>query len=625
MDRDTTTMVLVTLLVLLGAACFLNSPGNQAQDPNSVLSVVQGDVGLQAVNPTADSNSPIQKVQFLKDKERPALRINPFKSASDSMSSVPAIQPSPVAIPEAIAQPAAIYQSSSMPNGGSHPDRQLTRLPPAPVEMPALAVELPTANQVPGREELLPEINNPASEAFAQLDSIEQALLANDPYQPASSGSESNRMADAGMLPALKSGMDSLQTMAGDAVQAATDMIADGTDAVTNYVDELPPMIEPMVEPTMEPMVRMVEPMAERMNQPVFEPQVAASSELPLMAVPQSLKPTQDLHQPLEADPGWAVENNTSPVTRESILNIDMPRHVEARTMSMLRDATKLADRGALCAARLQFMRVLRITCQTLDTKLGQPVHARALANGMKALEEAEDFALTDDNPEADIHLIGYIQGHRTPVLKDADPNQITALMAMQRYYKYAYQQLALAGNNERVASEGLFALGRIEAMLAEEDVAVRGGGPKALALYHSALTVNSRNGRAANELGVILAKRGRARDALYVLNQAAAVRPTQDVLNNLAIVHSQLSDPVGAKRISQQAEQLAAADGNSGDKGNILWVTPQEFAAISEGDSIRPKIAKSPANSRPRSPKESARPPVRTATRPNTGGTWDF
>ena len=343
------------------------------------------------------------------------------------------------------------------------------------------------------------------------------------------------------------------------------------------------------------------------------------------MAVPQSLKPTRDLHQPLEADPGWVVENNTSPVTRESILNIDMPRHVEARTMSMLRDATKLADRGALCAARLQFMRVLRITCQTLDTKLGQPVHARALANGMKALEEAEDFALTDDNPEADIHLIGYIQGHRTPVLKDADPNQITALMAMQRYYKYAYQQLALAGNDERVASEGLFALGRIEAMLAEEEVAVRGGGPKALALYHSALTVNSRNGRAANELGVILAKRGRARDALYVLNQAAAVRPTQDVLNNLAIVHSQLQDPVGAQRISQQAEQLAVADGNSGDDGNIMWVTPQEFAAISEGDTVRSKVAKSPATARPTSPQEPARPPVRTATRPNTGGTWDF
>ena len=94
---------------------------------------------------------------------------------------------------------------------------------------------------------------------------------------------------------------------------------------------------------------------------------------------------------------------------------------------------------------------------------------------------------LTGDSPESDLHLRGFINGHRTPVLKNADPSRMTALLAMQQYYKYAYQQLILAGNDETPASQALFSLGRIELILNERDGTTKGGGPKALALFHAA------------------------------------------------------------------------------------------------------------------------------------------
>lgn len=585
MDRNTTT-VLVTVLVLLGVAFCLKPPFGNAQDAPSMLKVVQGnDLAELIPTPqlTGDENPLIQRVQHASTvSDSVAARINPFKSAPDTVETAPTIQPAPIVWPAAKNETPAVNEirfrseatSPAVATPATAPvSRKITRLPPPPMDLPAVAVEinLPKSDQVRDLEELLPGLKDPTNDAFAALDSIESAI-----------------------------GLDG---------ESQTEFDADSIDIAENtpatLSDELPPLLEPQFQP-----LDLETSQASRLRE---VPQV--SKRLPF---------TRDLHQPLEADPGWVVDNNRDSVSRESILNIDMPRHVEARTMAMLRDATNLADRGALCAARQQFMRILRITCQTLDTQLGKPIHARGLANGLRALEEAEDFALTDNTPEADIHLMGYIQGHRTPVLKNADPNQITALMAMKRYYKYAYEQLALAGNNERVASEGLFALGRIESMLKNRKVAVKGGGPKALALYHAALTVNSRNGRAANELGVLLAKRGRSHDALYVLQQAAAIHPTTDVMSNLAVVHNQLSDPVNARMAQQQASQLAGNETTTGSEGNIQWVTPQEFAAISDGDAVKTVSAETPAAKRPASPTKE-RAPIRTATRPANDRTWDF
>ena len=381
MDRNTTT-VLVTVLVLLGVAFCLKPPFGNTQDAPSMLKVVQGN-DLAELKPTpqrtGNENPLIQRVQHAPTaSDSKAARINPFKSA-DTIEAAPEIQPAPIVWPAAKNETPAANEirfrsettSSDVATPAASPaSRKITRLPPAPMDLPAIAVEinLPKSDQVRDLEELLPGLKNPTRDAFAALDSIESAT---------GFDGESQTEFDADS-PGNDDSQSKLFRLNTDSID-----IAENRPAALN--DELPPLLEPQLQP--------------------LDLEASRRSDVPRVSKRRPI--TRDLRQPLEADPGWVVDNNRDSVSRESILNIDMPRHVEARTMVMLRDATKLADRGALCAARQQFMRILRITCQTLDTQLGKPIHARGLANGLRALEEAEDFALTDNTPEADIHLMG--------------------------------------------------------------------------------------------------------------------------------------------------------------------------------------------------------------------------
>jgi hypothetical protein len=222
--------------------------------------------------------------------------------------------------------------------------------------------------------------------------------------------------------------------------------------------------------------------------------------------------------------------------------SVALPPDVERRARGMLEDATELANRGALFAAHEEFIRVMRLVAQSLDAVLGRPFHAEALAAGLRALDEAQAFGMKGKHAEADIYLAGFIAGHQTPVLKSVDPSTLTPLLAMQRYYEYAYAQLTIAGNDERIASDALFALGRIEALMMEQQPDSSNGSSKAIALYQSALAVNGSNSRAANELGVLLARSGRLREARDIFAHAAQRQPIPMIEQNLRGVESQLA-----------------------------------------------------------------------------------
>ncbi len=290
-----------------------------------------------------------------------------------------------------------------------------------------------------------------------------------------------------------------------------------------------------------------------------------------------------------------------------------------------------LADRGALYAARQQFLRIMRVTCQSLDAQIGRSVHSAALVHGLKALEEADDFALTADAPEADVYLKGFIAGHRTPILKDAELSQLTALTAMQQYYKYAYEQLALAGNDEPISSDALYSLGRIEALLSEQERAPSQGGPKALALYHAALTVYPNNALAANELAVMLARRGRWQEARRALLKANQIAPTTASLTNLAKVEQQLGNVNGAQYASQQARRLREVEAQRPNHrpSGIQWVDNGTFnrvASSTGGDDAYPVNQQvshaGPMDAHPPVPPQSPR------TAPHYQGAydvWDF
>ena len=76
----------------------------------------------------------------------------------------------------------------------------------------------------------------------------------------------------------------------------------------------------------------------------------------------------RDFRAPLEAEPGWVVDDwNDKHVNRAQLLSVGIPPQLLVRTNEMLSEATKLADRGALFAAKQHFLGVFRVTCQSLD------------------------------------------------------------------------------------------------------------------------------------------------------------------------------------------------------------------------------------------------------------------
>ncbi len=346
----------------------------------------------------------------------------------------------------------------------------------------------------------------------------------------------------------------------------------------------------------------------------------------------RSFNRVHDHHASLEAEIDWESGLDTaSQIPRHVLLSVNLSPSVAARARKMLDDATRLADRGAICSARQQFVRVLRMTCQSLDARVGRPIHTRALVNGMRALEEAEDFAMTDTSPESDIHLRGYIAGHRTPVLKEVAANEVTSLLAMQRYYKYAYGQLVVAGNNEPVASAALYSLGRIETLVSETEAEHRGGGPQSIVYYHSALTVDPSNTMAANELGVMLARRGRMSDALGVMERAVAIRPSASLVRNLASIQSRVGRQDLAQRNFQRAIQLAPPSNLVVDSpiGKVQWMSPAEFAragipSMHDDQTATQRKPVASAQRQPHAKKRGSASETHTATKSNYQ-TWDY
>jgi len=247
-----------------------------------------------------------------------------------------------------------------------------------------------------------------------------------------------------------------------------------------------------------------------------------------------------------------------------------------------------LASRKAYHSARAAFVQALRVVAQGLDAEHGSHVHGQALAAGLTALDEADDFVPVGSGLEGELDLGEIIGGHGTPVLKLANPQRLTPLGAVGRYVDYAQEQLAVAASGEVAGSMALHALGKLYWSLADRQHAGRPiDDTKALAFFQAALEVCPENYLALNDLGVLLARGGRYLDAQRVLRQSLAIAPDPTVLGNLAQVYRQLGDAAGAQQAEQQAAALMAARGARGARGQdparpappVAWVSPSQFA----------------------------------------------
>jgi tetratricopeptide (TPR) repeat protein len=281
--------------------------------------------------------------------------------------------------------------------------------------------------------------------------------------------------------------------------------------------------------------------------------------------------------QPVSASTPVSVQRaiEVSPAARPAM------QAVSERAIAITENAGRLADRGAFYSARSEFIQALRVVTQALDAQAGDSTHSQALSEGLRALNEADDFAPQGSKLEADLNLASILASHRTPVLKEADTTSLTPLTALQQYYGFAQARLAQAGGHEPAASHALFGMGRLTTVLAERSPDDRRlHAPKAMALFQAALAVDGRNHRAAQELGVLYAQFGQLEDARRLLVISVNLSPRKETWHNLAIVHERLGEADLARKARYELE-LAARGGApqlAANGINVQWVDPAKF-----------------------------------------------
>jgi tetratricopeptide (TPR) repeat protein len=262
---------------------------------------------------------------------------------------------------------------------------------------------------------------------------------------------------------------------------------------------------------------------------------------------------------------------------------------VGERAGSLVRSGFRLGQRAAYYSARSEFIQALRVISQSLDARRKSNLHSQALAAGLRALKEAEDFVPRGSAVEADLNVASLVAAHRTPILKEIPGIEQTSAAAAQRYYHtYCQEQLAMAAGHDANGSMALYGLARVHTALAvRESSQFPAAEPTAICLHQAALMCHAGNYAAANELGVLLARQGRYEDAQQVLRHSVEVLPSHEGLHNLAVVYERLGQSDLAAALQWQSERVARH--NAAAKGvaasgsvRVEWVEPHEFAQMS-------------------------------------------
>jgi len=312
------------------------------------------------------------------------------------------------------------------------------------------------------------------------------------------------------------------------------------------------------------------------------EQQVVARSVLPSApqnradnTLPEQPAEASDSHSEVAADSMASSDSETPPM-------MSLPPSILTQIRQRLDYGTSLARRGAFASAEDVYLQVIRLIAETKDTQIGGREFTMRLANGLTAMEEAEDFITSDLKTRVRINVATIIQGHNTTVLQDEDANGMTSIQALQRYYEYAGEMIAGACGQEAVGSETLYFLGKLYASNSQNDPsssAMRNA--RSMTMYQASLEASPMNYRAANELGVLLAQYGRFDDAKEMLIHAVSTYPEPIAWKNLAFVHERLGETKLAELADKEskiaAEELAQRK-TSAAGGPIQWVEPETF-----------------------------------------------
>ena len=280
----------------------------------------------------------------------------------------------------------------------------------------------------------------------------------------------------------------------------------------------------------------------------------------------------------------------------------------------------QLAHRGAIYLAKSEFTAALKLIAQANDIEHGTRVHGKAVTAGLVALKESGDFVRQMAGID-DIDLARIVSAHKTPVLKGVDVTEMAPTVAAQYYYAFAQNELTSAINGEMVGSMAMYGLGRATLVAAGANSHQMEYTGQAMAYYQAAMTVEPRNVRAANELGVLLANNGQLKQARDMLTRSVAIAPNATTWQNLAVVHNRMGDHKTAEQLKHQANQMKQA-GNNPAVPTVQWVDPTTFAGITpatDGTAQQPAstiVNRTTPSAKPAT--EPAHPPASVAQRIN-------
>lgn len=337
-----------------------------------------------------------------------------------------------------------------------------------------------------------------------------------------------------------------------------------------------------------------------------------AANEAPIAAESLRADTTPIGFQPRSGD--WAQgEQSARPVATLALPNTPTVAQVSDQVIPAMRKAYGLAGRGAYYAARSEFLEVLRRIAQAKDAEFGTNQHARALAEGLRALDEADDFMPFGVQLEADLDVPALVRSHRTPVLRKGTAD-VLPHEAIAHYHAFAGQRLAAAVAGEQAGSMALYGLGKIHRQLAAADGDLQSN-RKSITMYQAALTAHPANHLAANELGVLLTEDGHHAEAVAMFRRAIQIMPTATAYQNLSVVQRRLGNLRQAAVSEQEAQRLAQWERSVGAVSHRLgvrWVSPDQMARLGPAPE-RPavQVASAAPGPPPRRPQQE---PTRTA-----------
>jgi tetratricopeptide (TPR) repeat protein len=310
---------------------------------------------------------------------------------------------------------------------------------------------------------------------------------------------------------------------------------------------------------------------------------LSGSFSVPDLALPpsgevapsQSAAPRTDLNDWFDGPPSSPVALPATPTTAELTIQV----------LPVVQRGYELAQRGALFAAQTEFVQVLRRIAQAKDVATRNDEHSRALAAGLRALDEAEDFVPHGIQLEADLDLEIVASSHRTPVLRNY-PEEVLAHEAAALYTGYAQSELARAVAGEQAGSMALHGLGKIYAQLAQQnddDVLFL---QRAMAMYTAALAARPDNHLALNELGVLLCRSGRAAEAASLFQRTIDAAPSALAYHNLAVAQQRLGLGGQATANEQESQRLAAWERTTGvvsRRAGVEWISPDQMTRVAQ------------------------------------------